>query len=82
MAVESETVKSPSLSAGMSPVGLSSRQFGGGLPGMTGTTGMTSCGRPLAMAATMTLRVWTEIRSAVDLQHGDSFGWWSRHARV
>ena len=46
---------------GIMPLGLSSRQFGGGLPGTTGTTGTTSCGRFLAIAVTMALRVWTEM---------------------
>jgi hypothetical protein len=54
-------MKSPSASAGMRPVGLICSQSGGGLPGITGTTGTISCGRSFAMAATMTLRVWTEM---------------------
>ena len=42
MAAESAIVKSPSLSTGIFPVGLSCRQFAGGLSGITGTTGTTS----------------------------------------
>jgi hypothetical protein len=53
--------KSSSCSTGILPVGLSCRQFGGGFPGMTGTTGTSSIARPLSRAATSTLRVCTEI---------------------
>jgi hypothetical protein len=57
MALESVRRKSPSTSAGILPVEESARQSGGGLPGITGTTGITSCANPFAIAATMTLRV-------------------------
>lgn len=42
MAAESASVKSPSVMAGICLVGLISRQLAGGLPGTTGTTGISS----------------------------------------
>ncbi len=57
MTEESASVSSPCFSAGILPVGLSSRQPGGG---SNGNTVSTRCSSRFSSAATITLRTWMD----------------------